>query len=176
MTRKCADQTDKKDWEAQGMEHWAASGWFQVWPRESLKSFARKTENATFSRMNTTEPQHTMLILGKDLFTYAEISQSYSCPRHVIKEKRTTICPDRPAKAPALGISCSPVVLHRFSRSSPSSISIWLTAPDLPFSATVHKLFPESQRPWASWVCVFWTFLDLLVALFYLVELWQQFL
>lgn len=32
---------------------------------ENLKSFACKAENANFSRMNTTESQHIMLILGK---------------------------------------------------------------------------------------------------------------
>lgn len=75
MTRKCADQTDKKDWDALGngalSSIWLVPG---VTKRDetasqnmaqNLKSFACITENATFSRMNTTELQHTMLILGK---------------------------------------------------------------------------------------------------------------
>lgn len=53
---------------------------------------------------------------------------------------------------------------QRLSRSRPSSISTWLRAPDLPFSATGHKLLTESQRPWASWVCMLSTLLDLFVA------------
>lgn len=78
-----------------------------------------------------------------------QLSELTDQPRHLL----------RGSSAPQL---CS--TSQRLSRSSPCSISTWLKAPDLPFSATGHKLFTESQRPWASWVCVLWTFLDLLVA------------
>lgn len=189
MTRKCADQTDKKDWEALGngalSSIWLVPG---VTKRDetnsqnmaqNLKTFACKTENATSSRINTMESQHAVLILGK-----GPVSICWDLPKlqlsqaHQQGEKNNymswQISQDT-CFGDLLLPSCAPP-LHRLSRSSPSSVSIWLTAPDLPFSATGYKLFTESQRPWSSWVCVLWTFLDLLVALFYLVELWQQFL
>lgn len=132
MTRKCADQTDKKDWEALGngalSSIWLIPG---VTERDeansqnmaqNLKTFACKTENATFSRMNTTESQHTVLILGK-----GPVSICWDLPKlqlsqaHQQREKNNymswqtsqdTCFGDLllPSRAPPL---------HRLSRSSP---------------------------------------------------------
>lgn len=189
MTRKCADQTDKKDWEALGngalSSTWLVPG---VTKRDktssqnmakNLKSFTCKTENATFSRMNITESQHTMLILEKrPVFICWDLPKLQLSQEHQQGEKYNYLS-WQTSQDTCFGDLWLPICappIHLLSKSSPSSISIWLTAPDLPFSATGHRLFTKSQRLWAAWVCMLWTFLDLLVALFYLVQLWQQFL
>lgn len=139
MTRKCADQTDKKDWEALGngalSSIWLVPG---VTKRDetnsqnmaqNLKTFACKTENATSSRINTMESQHAVLILGK-----GPVSICWDLPKlqlsqaHQQGEKNNymswQISQDT-CFGDLLLPSCAPP-LHRLSRSKPSSaVSGW---------------------------------------------------